>query len=94
MDAIHLNHVQVTELTRPAPTRDAAKIKDAALQFEALLIGQLLRSARGEGGWLGSGSDSSSDCATSLGDQHFAAMLAQQGGLGLSSLIAQGLKDH
>ena len=76
-------------------TADAAKVRDAAQQFEALLLGQILRSARGSGGLLGSGSDSSSDCATSFAEQHFANMLAQQGGLGLAALIAQGLrKEH
>jgi Rod binding domain-containing protein len=73
--------------------KDPAKIRDAAQQFESLLLGQILRSVRESGGgWLGSGSDSSSDCATEFAEQHFAAMLAQQGGLGLADLIAEGLR--
>jgi Rod binding domain-containing protein len=72
---------------------EGAKEQDAAQQFEALLIGQLLRSAReGGGGWLGSGGDSSSDCATDMAEQQLAAVLAQHGGLGLASTIADGLK--
>ena len=75
------------------PPADPAKIRDAAQQFEALLIGQILRSARESGkGWLGSGGDSSSDCATEFAEQHLAAVLSAQGGLGLADLIAKGLK--
>lgn len=72
---------------------DPEKVRDAAQQFEALLIGQILRSVRESGGgWLGSGGDSSSDCATEYAEQHFAATLAQQGGLGLADLISKGLR--
>jgi len=50
-------------------TEDPAKVKDAAQQFEALLIGQLMKSAReSSGGWLGSGGDSSTDCAIEYAD--------------------------
>ncbi|HEV3202707.1 MAG TPA: hypothetical protein VGZ73_32660 [Bryobacteraceae bacterium] len=71
---------------------DPARIRDAAQQFEALLIGQILRSVRESGGgWLGSGGDPSGDCATEFAEQHFASTLAQQGGLGLADLISKGL---
>jgi flagellar protein FlgJ len=66
------------------------KVRDAAQQFEALLIGQILRSARGSGGWLGS-SDASADCAAEYAEQQFATVIAQRGGLGLADLIARGL---
>ncbi len=73
---------------------DPAKVHDAAEQFEALLIGQILRSVRENGGgWLGSGNDSSSDCATEYAEQQFASSLAKQGGLGLAELISQGLRS-
>jgi Rod binding domain-containing protein len=71
----------------------ADKVHDAAQQFEALLMGQILRSARQNGsGWLGSGEDSSAECATDYAEQQFAAVLAQQGGLGLADLIVKGLE--
>lgn len=74
--------------TKPQPSE---KVRDAAQQFEALLMGQILRSARQDGsGWLG-GEDASAECATDYAEQQFAAVLAQQGGLGLATLIAQGL---
>lgn len=73
-------------------SRDPARVHDAAQQFEALLMGQILRSARQGGtGWLGNGEDSSAECATDFAEQQFAAVLAQQGGLGLATLISSGL---
>ena len=72
---------------------DPEKVRDAARQFEALLIGQILREVRENGGgWLGSGGDSSSDCATEFAEQQVAMAMAQGGGLGLADLIASGLK--
>ena len=70
--------------------RDPDKVHDAARQFEALLMGQILRCVRQSGaGWLGSGEDSSAECATDFAEQQFAAVLAQQGGLGLATLISK-----
>jgi len=66
---------------------------DAAQQFEALLLAQILRSVRESGsGWLGSGGDPSADCATDYAEQQFAVLLSQRGGLGLADLIAGGLR--
>ncbi len=67
-----------------------SKARDAAQQFEALLIGQLLRSTRESGGWLGT-NDPSGDCATEYAEQQLAAVMAQRGGLGLTDLIVRGL---
>jgi peptidoglycan hydrolase FlgJ len=72
---------------------DPARAADAARQFEALLMAQLLRSAReGEGGWGGDGQDSSAGCATDYAEQAMATAMASRGGLGLSSLILTGLR--
>jgi flagellar protein FlgJ len=72
---------------------DPARVRDAAQQFEALLLGQILRSVRESGsGWLGSGENASGECATDFAEQQFAILLARQGGLGLADLIAAGLK--
>ena len=70
--------------------REPSKVRDAAQQFEALLIGQILRSVRESGGWLGT-SDPSGDCATEYAEQQLAAVIAQRGGLGLADVIARGL---
>jgi Rod binding domain-containing protein len=78
-----------------ADSRAPEKVHDAAQQFEALLMGQILRSARQNGsGWLGGGEDSSAECATDYAEQQFAAVLAQHGGLGLADLIVKGLEHN
>ena len=70
-----------------------AKARDAAQQFEALLIGQILRSARESGaGWFSDGEDPSGEVATDYAEQQFATVLAQKGGLGLADMIAKGLQ--
>jgi flagellar protein FlgJ len=75
-------------------TNDPAKIHQAAQQFEALLIGQILRSAHaGDGGWLGS-DDSSGSCATDFAEEQLSDTIARQGGLGLAKLITQGLQKQ
>ncbi len=73
----------------PEAAHPATRARDAAQQFEALFIGQLLRSAResagGEPGTAGA-------CATDFAEQELARVLAGQGGLGLAVLIAKGLE--
>ena len=78
----------------PQKSDSPAKIRDAAQQFEALLINQLLHSARESsgGGWLSMGDDAAGDSATDFAEQQLANTLARQGGLGLSQMIAAGLK--
>ncbi|HVX67685.1 MAG TPA: hypothetical protein VHA11_13820 [Bryobacteraceae bacterium] len=67
--------------------------KQAAQQFEALLLTQMLKLARaGEQGWLGSGEDASSSTATEMAEQFLAQSLADNGGLGLAQLIQTGLE--
>ena len=79
--------------TAPPGREDPAKIRDAARQFEALLIAQILHSAHGDGGgWLGSG-DSASDCTTGLAEEQLARLMAEKGGLGLAQMISAGLEQ-
>ncbi len=82
--------------TSPVPAGGpdtTARVRDAARQFESLLLEQILRSARESGsGWLGSDKDSAGDCATEYAEQQFAVALAQRGGLGIADLVAAGLE--
>jgi Rod binding domain-containing protein len=64
------------------------KVRDAAQQFEALLLGQILRAARESSG------AAASDCALDYAEQQFAAVMARNGGLGLASLIVKGLEPQ
>lgn len=79
----------------PSPDTGKQRAVKAAQDFEALLLGQMLKSMRGEGAWLGtgddSGDDSADDTAASLGEQQIAQALAAGGGLGLARTIEAGL---
>jgi Rod binding domain-containing protein len=93
--AVTLGQAAASEALSPAPRPPAdtpAKIEDAAQQFEALLLAQILRSAHPGSGWLNSESDSSGDSLADYTEQQLAAVMARSGGLGLSRMIAEGLK--
>lgn len=76
----------------PAPKDDPNKVQDAAHQFEALLIGQLMKGMRdSEGGWMGTDEDDASSSAMEYAQEMFAQSLAKGGGLGLATLVAKGL---
>ncbi len=79
--------------TAQARSKDTpAKILDAARQFEALLIGQLMRGAQDEDGdGLGGEDGSSGAMMDDIGQQQFARALSQNGGLGLAKMIAESL---
>ena len=75
-----------------APKADPAKIRTAASQFEALLIGQMMKSMHSaDGGWLGTGSDDSASSAMEYAEESFAQAMASKGGLGIASLVSRGL---
>jgi peptidoglycan hydrolase FlgJ len=89
--AIPVGMSGIVALTGATPKVQAGKIDQAAQQFEALLIGQILKSAHdSDGGWLGS-DDSSDACATDFAEEQFANTIAQQGGFGLAKMIEREL---
>lgn len=69
-------------------------LRKAAEQFEALLITQLLRCGRGDGaeGWLGSGGDQSATSIVEMAEEHFAAVLAASGGMGLARMVVESTR--
>lgn len=75
-------------------TDSPAKIKKAAEDFEALLIGQMLTSVResSTSGW--GNSDQAGNGALEMADQHIAQLIASNGGLGLARLISAGLETQ
>jgi flagellar protein FlgJ len=92
-----VDSLKAANLTVPGsaarPIDSPAKIKDAAKQFEALLIAQMMKSMRdSEGGWLGTGEDDSAQSAMEYGQEVFAQAMANSGGLGLADMIARGLQ--
>ena len=88
---VALGTVPVARVEAPS-ARPPQTLEAAAKQFEALMIAQLLKEARGdEGGWLGSGQDAGNATAAGLAEEQFAQALAQSGGLGLSAQIVSSL---
>jgi Rod binding domain-containing protein len=71
----------------PAPTGAPTKVEGAAKQFEALMIAQMLRTARENT----EDEDSSTSTMLDVADQQFSQVLANNGGLGLAKLIVKGL---
>jgi flagellar protein FlgJ len=81
------------KLSGSATAPEAGKPKDAAeaaKQFEALMIGQMLRSAREDSS--DEEKDSTGSTMLDMADQQFAKLLADRGGLGLGTMIAKSLK--
>ncbi len=96
MPAIPLLSGSAPQISNPAATKnDPAKVRDAACQFESLLIGQMMKSMHDSGGgWLSDGDeDEAADTATQLAEEQFAQSMAKQGGLGLSRMIVSGLES-
>jgi len=91
--ATPLNAINLTVPGSSAKPQDSPeKIRNAAQQFESLLIAQMMKSMRdSEGGWLGTGGDESASSAMEYGQEIFAQAMAQSGGLGLAKLVSQGL---
>ncbi|MGH9581773.1 MAG: rod-binding protein [Bryobacteraceae bacterium] len=71
----------------------SAKLRKAAQDFEALMIGEMLKTTResGSDGWLGSGDSAGNDSAMGLAESQLAQALASGGGLGLARMIEKQL---
>jgi Rod binding domain-containing protein len=70
-------------------------ITKAATQFEALLIGEVLKSAReADGsGWMGTDEDEAGSTLMEVSEQQISQALATSGGLGLAKMISAGLSN-
>lgn len=70
------------------------RLVQAAAEFESLLVAQLLKAARGEGGWMGAGEDQTATSVLEMAEEHLAAVIATGGGLGLRELLVEGLHER
>ena len=88
---MNVHSVAATQPALDGP--DTAKLKKSAGEFEALLIGQMLKAAResGGGGWFGSGDDEASSTTAGYAEEQFAQTIASQGGLGITTMLVKGL---
>jgi Rod binding domain-containing protein len=73
--------------------KQPTKLANAAQQFEALMIGEMMKSARegSSGGWLSSDADSSEETAMGMAEAQFAQALASRGGFGLAKMIEKSM---
>ena len=81
-----------TALVQTPNIRRSADLKDAAGKFEALLISQMLKSARqsDSGGWTGE-EDQSSSSIMDMAEQHLGELLGSQGSFGLARMVVSQL---
>ena len=92
--------MQINAALPPAPSladNPGAKkdLHEAASEFESLLIGQMLKSARADTqGWFGTGEDQTSASLIDMAEEQVARALAQAGGLGLARLVETQMSGH
>jgi Rod binding domain-containing protein len=88
--------LNLTSVRSSHKTDSPEKIKDAASQFEALMIGQILKAAHGDSdeGAFGGEADPASGTAMDFANEYFARAMSSKGGLGLSKMIVDGLQKH
>jgi Rod binding domain-containing protein len=93
MDIPQLSLFPVIPLGGVSAGDTSSKTAKAAGQFEALLIGEMLKSVRegSDDGWLGGGSDSSAESAFSIAENEFAQTISEHGGFGLAKTIQRAL---
>lgn len=72
----------------PTTVATPGKVRDAAQQFEALLVAQLLQSMR-----AGESEDQASATVFEMAEQEFARLLAARGDFGIARMLAASLQD-
>ena len=109
----HLDPAASTNLAQPQPaagsgaaaspatnTGNASNNPDlraAAVQFEALVLTQLIRAAKesGNGGWLNAdGGDESGNAVMEMAEEYLSQALSSTGGLGLADVITGALRNN
>ncbi len=79
--------------TAPSDPKRIAKIHDAAQQFEALMITQMMKTVRetNSDGWLSDGGETGEDSTMSMAEAQFAQAMASRGGFGLAKMIVKAM---
>lgn len=85
--------------TRSEPARaqiEAGKLERAAVDFESLLVAQMLKSARESSAstYNAAEEDNSGSSLMDMAEQQFAQSLAAAGGLGIGKMVIAGLTKH
>ena len=92
MSDLRTDNIGAAALAALPPQAKPKNVEEAARQFEALLIGQMLRSVR-EASTSDDDQDNASATMLDVADQQFSQLLAHNGGLGLAQMIAKGLRS-
>jgi Rod binding domain-containing protein len=80
------------KLGETSASAEAKKMVDAARQFEALLLTQILRSGRAADEiWSDPDQMQHTDSVMGMAEEQIAQALAARGALGIASLVVQGL---
>jgi Rod binding domain-containing protein len=73
----------------------SARLGEAARQFEALLLAQILKSdSQSSSGGLAGETDAAGGCAMEYAEEQVAALLAERGGLGIAKVLVAGLRKE
>lgn len=82
-----------TNLSGKAARDTPEAINKAATQFEALLIGEVLKTSReADGsGWMGTDEEEAGSTLSEMSEQQISQSLAAGGGFGLAKMISGGL---
>jgi Rod binding domain-containing protein len=78
-------------------SRQPDKIAEVSKQFEAVMIGQMLKAARESsgGGWLGNEDDQQDQTGSlvmEMAEQGFSQAMAARGGLGIAKMVTANLE--
>ena len=91
--------VQTLGIRHTAGKDSPERVRQAATEFEAMFLAQMLKTARkgGGGGLTGDGDDeddNANNTMIELGEQQFAQALASNGGLGIAKMVVAGLTKN
>jgi peptidoglycan hydrolase FlgJ len=84
------------DITAVREARKPSKLHEAAQQFEALMVGEIMRAQReaGSEGWLGSGDDTGDDTAMEIAEAQFSNAVAAGSGLGLARMVEKAVSRN
>lgn len=75
--------------------KNQQKLVEAAQEFEAVLLSQILKTAReSSGGWLGAGEGQGMTSTMELAETQLAQAMAEQGALGIGKYLAREFTPH
>ena len=89
-------HHTLAQLNAKPDADSPAKVADVAKQFEALMIGQVLKSARAssDGGWMDDDGDDTNEISLDLAEQSLSQAMASRGVFGIAKLITKTVDQH